>query len=92
MLDALVASVAGGSVEVTVDPGRTAALGYYPDVCFKLHVTCDGEDVEVGDGGIVTWTQSLVGSGKERLMISGLGLDRLALVTPVPPGEDSPRT
>jgi hypothetical protein len=36
------------------------------------------ETVEVGDGGIVDWTQRLVGSRKERLMTSGLGIERLA--------------
>jgi hypothetical protein len=34
----------------------------------------------VADGGLVTWTQDLVRSKKERLMISGLSLERLATV------------
>ena len=38
-----------------------------------------GDDrFDVTDGGFVDWTQRLVGSGNERLMISGIGLDRLA--------------
>jgi hypothetical protein len=81
VLDA-VGDVAAADVDVTVWPERTAARGYYPNVCFKLNVTCDGEQVEVGDGGIVTWTRSLVGSDKERLMISGLSLERLAVIAP----------
>jgi len=80
VLDALAASMATGDITMSIRPDRTAARGYYPNVCFKLSVMDDGEDVEVGDGGIVPWTQTLVGSNKERLMISGLGLERLALM------------
>jgi hypothetical protein len=35
---------------------------------------------EMGDGGFVDWTQKLVQSGKERLMTSGLSLERLAML------------
>lgn len=80
VLDALMTALAGDSVQVSARPDRTAARGYYPNLCFKLSVVSDGEIVEVGDGGIATWTQSLVGSGKERLMTSGLSLERLALI------------
>jgi hypothetical protein len=34
--------------------------------------------VDVGDGGFVDWTQRLLGNRKERLLISGIGIDRLA--------------
>lgn len=37
-----------------------------------------GEPQEVGDGGFVGWTRDLLSNGKERLLISGLGVDRLA--------------
>jgi hypothetical protein len=60
-------------------PERTAARGYYPGICFKLFVTRDGAEIEVADGGMVDWTQHLVASKKERSMISGLGLERIAL-------------
>ena len=78
VLDALVASIASDDVAVSIWSERTSARGYYPNVCFKLHVVLDGEEVEVADGGIVPWTQDLVASKKERLMISGLSLERLA--------------
>jgi len=48
--------------------------GYYKGLCFK--VFRDG--VEIGDGGFVDWTQRLLGNRKERLLISGIGVDRLA--------------
>ena len=65
-------------IEAREAPGRTAGRGYYPNLCFKLAILAGDEPVEVGDGGIVEWTQQLVGSRKERLMTSGLGLERLA--------------
>jgi hypothetical protein len=80
VLQDLMTSLAGDSTQVLARPERTAARGYYPNLCFKLNVVIDGENVEVGDGGIVTWTQSLVASDKERLMTSGLSLERLALI------------
>lgn len=63
--------------------GRDAGTGYYPGLCFKLHVRDpDGGETEVADGGPVDWTGQLLGNRKERLMISGMGLDRLALAAP----------
>ena len=43
-------------------------------MCFK--VFRDG--VEIGDGGFVDWTQRLTGNRKERLLITGVGVDRFA--------------
>ncbi|GLY49691.1 hypothetical protein Lesp01_33470 [Lentzea sp. NBRC 102530] len=54
------------------DPSRRT--GYYKGLCFK--VFRDG--VEIGDGGFVDWTQRLTGNRKERLLISGVGVDRFA--------------
>jgi hypothetical protein len=78
--DAIVDEVAAAlpHVAVTRDPERTSGRGYYRDLCFKLHVETDAGPLEVGDGGFTDWTQRLLGSGRERLMTSGLGLDRLA--------------
>jgi len=45
----------------------------------------------VADGGHVDWTQQLVASRKERLMISGLGLDRLALASRGPSAAPQPK-
>ena len=58
-------------------PDRPSAAAYYPGVCCKVSIFHEGEEVEVGDGGFVNWTERLVGSRKERLMISGLSLERL---------------
>lgn len=72
--------LAGDGVTVVAWPERTAARGYYPGVCFKLDVLHGAEQVELADGGLVGWTQPLVGSAKERLMTSGLSLERLAVI------------
>jgi hypothetical protein len=62
------------------DSDRTSGDGYYNGFCFKVNVTIGDEPpFETSDGGIVDWTQRLVGSAKERCFISGLGVDRVAL-------------
>ncbi|WP_434440784.1 hypothetical protein [Lentzea sp. E54] len=58
--------------DLPADPSRRT--GYYQGLCFK--VFRDG--VEIGDGGFVDWTQRLTGNRKERLLISGVGVDRFA--------------
>ncbi|MGW6448688.1 hypothetical protein [Lentzea sp. NPDC055074] len=58
--------------DLPADLSRTT--GYYKGLCFK--VLRDG--VEIGDGGFVDWTQRLTGNRKERLLISGVGVDRFA--------------
>jgi hypothetical protein len=72
------AALAAAGIDVLDDPGRTSGRGYYTRLCFKVHATIGGQAVEVGDGGFVDWTQQLAGSRKERLLISGFGVDRLA--------------
>ena len=44
---------------------------YYQGINFKIIV--DG--IGVVDGGFVDWTQKLLGNKKERLLISGAGVD-----------------
>jgi hypothetical protein len=63
-----------GDAEVLEDPGREAGRGYYTGLCYK--VLAGGN--EVGDGGFVTWTQKLLDNRKERLLTSGIGIDRVA--------------
>ncbi|SFW89026.1 hypothetical protein [Amycolatopsis australiensis] len=52
--------------------------GYYEGLCFKVYASFGGEVADVGDGGFTPWTRRLLGNAKERLMTSGLGVDRLA--------------
>lgn len=65
-------------VECRIDNQRTRAKGYYTDFAFLLHVVRgSGEEMEVLDGGSVDWTQKYLSNAKERLIISGLGTERL---------------
>ena len=50
---------------------------YYKGLRFKMFVRRDGKEFEVGDGGFTDWTQKLLSNKKERMLISGIGLDRL---------------
>ncbi|WP_051452014.1 hypothetical protein [Actinospica robiniae] len=74
-------------VDVLDDPERTSGRGYYTRLCYKIYATIGGECVELADGGFVEWTQQLTGSRKERLLISGFGVDRLAAALPQSTGE-----
>ncbi len=60
--------------DLPADPSRTS--GYYQGLCFKVFL--HGE--EIGDGGFVDWTQQLLGNRKERLLTTGIGVDRFATV------------
>ena len=79
MVDELSRRWSGGRVAVEAYPDRTRAQNYYTDLAIEAHVVVDDEGFEIGDGGMVDWTQRLVASKKERAMISGLGVERLAL-------------
>jgi len=65
-------------VRVHVDSERTSGRGYYDAACFKLFARePSGEEIELGDGGTVDWTAKLLSDRKERLIISGLGVERI---------------
>ena len=65
-------------VAAAIDPTRTAGRGYYRTVCFWIHSSsADGEKSHLCDGGCVDWTQRLLSDAKERLVISGIGTDRV---------------
>lgn len=82
VLDHVAESLADhAAVSIGVDPQRTHARGYYPSVCFKLHARLGGDLHEYGDGGLVDWGTALLGNQKERMMISGVSVDRLAIDT-----------
>jgi len=74
---ALPAILAGSPVDVVTDRQRQSGRGYYRDLCFKLNVRTGSAWAEVGDGGFTDWTARLTASAKERLLISGVGIDRL---------------
>jgi len=78
--EAIAAEAAGlGALdaEIVTDRTRTAGRGYYRDICFKVNALLDEGPAEIGDGGFTDWTARLLANQKERLLISGYGLDRL---------------
>jgi len=72
-------------IAVTDAPERQSGRAYYRGLCFKVFAGEGDAELEVGDGGFVAWTAALLGNRKERLLISGYGLDRLAILA-VSPG------
>jgi hypothetical protein len=65
-------------VDAEFDAGRTKGRGYYSDLCFHIHATpASGQRLELVDGGSVNWTQKFLSNAKERLVISGIGSERL---------------
>lgn len=72
-------ALAGARFAEVVDaPGRSSGRGYYTGLCFKVQADFGAGELEVGDGGFVDWTGKLLGNRKERLLISGYGIDRIA--------------
>jgi hypothetical protein len=61
-------------VDAALDTSRERGRGYYTDVCFDVRAG----DVSIVDGGFVDWTQRLLSDRKERLLISGAGVERIA--------------
>ena len=78
---AVTAELAGTPLAIQLDPERRAGRGYYRDLCFKLNVRSGAGWAEIGDGGFTDWTARLTASSKERLLISGVGIDRVVAVT-----------
>jgi hypothetical protein len=65
-------------LDCTFDDRRSSGKGYYHDLCFHIHATSPSSGrLELADGGVVDWTQRLLSNAKERLVISGIGSERL---------------
>lgn len=65
-------------VDVVDDPDRAAGTRYYAGFCYKAFTVREGTRTEIADGGVLDWTQRLLGNRKERLVTTGLGIDNLA--------------
>jgi hypothetical protein len=50
---------------------------YYQRVRFSINVIHKGNEMNLGDGGFVDWSQKLSSNNKERMLTSGLGLELL---------------
>ena len=60
------------------DAARTRGAGYYAGAAFRIAVDIGGDELELADGGVVDWTARLLGDRRERVVVSGLGVERLA--------------
>jgi hypothetical protein len=69
------------AVEFQVGPRPADARDYYQGLRFTI-LARDAAGVEhhLSDGGFTPWTQALLSSGKERLLVSGIGTERLCSV------------
>jgi hypothetical protein len=65
------------NVTCVIDNERTRGRGYYTDLCFNIHAVLPDRLIELVDGGSVDWTQRLLSDSKERLVISGIGSERV---------------
>jgi len=72
-LEALRRVAEANSAELFEEVGREAAGGYYAGFCFHIFAG----DMQLADGGVVDWGAKLTGNGKERMVISGCGVERL---------------
>ncbi|KKI91057.1 hypothetical protein WQ54_16980 [Bacillus sp. SA1-12] len=50
---------------------------YYQGLQYSIIVKLNGQEIHIGDGGFVDWSQKLLANRKERMLISGIGLDRI---------------
>jgi hypothetical protein len=65
-------------VDCRIDRERTSGRGYYRGFCFHVYAASPaGRQLELADGGAVDWTQKLLSDAKERLVISGIGSERV---------------
>ena len=65
-------------VSCDFEPDRATEGRYYTYASFHIYAANHaGEEYQLVDGGCTSWTQQWLSNGKERLLISGLGLDRL---------------
>lgn len=68
------------NLEAVFAPERTVAREYYRTLCFWILAPNGGggdEPIQLVDGGCVDWTQHLLSDAKERLLVSGVGSDRV---------------
>ncbi|HEV2515588.1 MAG TPA: hypothetical protein VGV07_10085 [Devosia sp.] len=72
-LEALRGVAEANGAELFEEIGRAAAGSYYAGCCFHIFAG----DMQLADGGVVDWGAMLTGNGKERMVISGCGVERL---------------
>jgi len=65
-------------VDIRLEKAQTKGTEYYRELRFHVYATpMRGHELELVDGGDTDWTQRLLNNAKERLVISGIGSQRL---------------
>jgi hypothetical protein len=65
-------------VDIGLEKTPTRETEYYRNLRFHVYARATrGNELELVDGGDTNWTQKLLNNAKERLVISGIGSERL---------------
>ncbi len=65
-------------VDIGLEKAPTRGTEYYRELRFRVYASpTGGHEKELVDGGDTDWTQKLLNNAKERLVISGIGSERL---------------
>ena len=75
LADTVLPGCRSDAVRVIEDPSRERGRGYYAGLAMRLSLY-PGE-LEIGDGGLTSWTAQLTGNAKERCFISCIATEAL---------------
>jgi len=76
LADTVLPALGHAVVPAVTAPARERGRGYYTGVALRL--TADDGAIEIGDGGLTTWTAQLLADRKERCLVSCVATERLA--------------
>lgn len=72
-------SAAHPRVRFAIDTSREQGRSYYSGLCLSIWAKdAAGQSMNLADGGFTDWTRRLLSNAKERLLVSGVGLELLA--------------
>jgi hypothetical protein len=75
LADTVLSECHSAAVRVVENPSRERGRGYYAGFAMRLSVHAG--ELEIGDGGLTTWTAQLTGNAKERCLISCMATELL---------------
>jgi len=73
----------GGAPDLAVLIGDARPQGrepYYTGLSYKVFTGFGDEKTEVADGGLVNWTAKLLSDRREQMLVTGCGVERVAMV------------
>jgi len=74
-------ALAASNIRIQTDLGTELNPGnYYQFVQFRFFLKHKGSDINLSDGGFVDWTQKLLQNRKQRLLISGVGIELISKI------------